>query len=805
MKYEINIFKIDNLDKLTANYILFEIVGLSDSDEDYDNNIQYIVKKLSYSLKHPVTTLTKDEKLFLVVRNEHAIVSKVPSEYLVKREEVVYLKKIDEQFRLDFVNYTESTKGIILRFLQFDIQTELNKNNSLWQPGSGDAFFSQNALENQGNVSIYNGFFVRAVEIPGGGGFGIAIDVTKKYIATNPLNVRLTRAEFRSQSINKSHLMYQYGNKRYEIRAEQFSDLNASQYKFARPNDNELVTLLKDTQDKFTGAMPPTVANLPDDASVLIYRTNDDEERRVIAGLCYKVYDTEDPEVMKLHKRSIIVPFYRRKLVRTVSFKYLQSLMYGNIKLNVSSKPIIVDAKKFMPPDILFGNDVSLSVLETRGAISTTIEQLGRKRKNLLTDRNVGFYTTAAFEKQYFVIPQTVFNMYGNEKYFLNHLIEQVNKMHSTETGWNPRIITYDNRNKKNAVEIGFEILQKIKEEVGNTIGGYALVMLPSNIERIKRQHDDLAALVVSECLGEHKITASIMHSDTLDECYMHKSSNGQSTYFIKRELQGKYTGYVNGVAINQVLLNNERWPYVLNTPLYADLTIGIDVKKQIAGFTFVDKYSKNILTKFDKSTSSKERLSASQMVKMLVKHVELLSSHVNYAINNIVVHRDGKLFRTEREGILKAIEVLKSKNILPQSCNVNIIEMPKHSIIPFRLFEITAQYDIYRERNDNNFVLNPEIGSYVIMNSKEAFLCTTGREFNHGGSSNPLYVKYSSGIMPFDSILKDLYYLSCLAYTKPDDCSRYPITIKITDRRINTLGSNFDLEQLEILKSEHF
>ncbi len=99
--------------------------------------------------------------------------------------------------------------------------------------------------------------------------------------------------------------------------------------------------------------------------------------------------------------------------------------------------------------------------------------------------------------------------------------------MHPTEKGWKPEIITYDDRNKRNAVEIGFEILQKISEAIGERTDGYALVMLPSKVERIKRQHDDLAALVVSECLSVHNVTASIMHSDMLNECYTHRSNNG--------------------------------------------------------------------------------------------------------------------------------------------------------------------------------------------------------------------------------------------------------------------------------------
>ncbi|WP_133248533.1 argonaute/piwi family protein [Pedobacter yonginense] len=799
MNYETVIFPLNNLDQLSADYVLYEIVGLTDSDEDFDSNIQYIVKNLSYKLKHPVTSIERDGKPLLVVRNDSEIIENLPADIMVKRGIMACFRRIGDPIILDFVNYDESSKSIILRFLQFDLQTELNKNPALWQPSSGDAFFNDEARETIGNVSVFNGFFVRVVELPDGG-FGLAIDVTKKYISRDPLNVKLTRQQFKSEGVKSSHLVYQYGQHKYEIRADHFSDLNASEYRFNRPSDGKSVSLLQDTLERFGNPMPPFVANLPDDASAIIYKTNDNQERRVIAGLCYRVFDTEDPQIRKIHKKSIIIPFYRRMLIKAVRNRYLKSLRYGNVQLNISPTPVLVEKTKFPSPDLLFGKGTVLTTNNSDGAIRTSIDNLGRKRKNLLLDKNVGFYTTATFQTQYFVVPQTIFNMYGNRKFFLEHLISQVDIMHPTESGWNPNVITYDDRGKKNAIEIGFEILQKIKEGITKT-GGYALVMLPSNVERVKRQHDDLAALVVSGCHEDHSITASIMHSDTLEECYIHKSVQGASTYEVRNDLKGKYSGYILGVAINQVLLNNERWPYILNMPLNADLTIGIDVKKKLAGFTFVDKFSKNILTKFDKS-DNKERLSSGQVVKMLVKNIALLCNHSSSPVEKIVIHRDGRLFTSERDGILMAIKILKEKDIIPQTASVSFVEIPKHSISPFRLFDVTKEYDIKQQRVDNGLVLNPEIGSYVKINPKEAFLCTTGREFSHGGSSNPLYVKYSSGTLSLDNILQDIYFLSCLAYTKPDDCSRYPVTIKITDRRINTLGSPYDEEYLDILKS---
>lgn len=161
MKSEINLFQIKNLKDLSSSYLLFEIVGLKEMDEDYDTNVQYIIKSLSYSLKQPVTVVFREKKPFLVIRNEEQVLTKLPLEYPVRRGGVVYFRRSGLPLNLDFEKYTEETKGIILRFLQFDISTELNKDDRLWQPSAGEAFFSRTPSNPDGRVSIFNGFDLR--------------------------------------------------------------------------------------------------------------------------------------------------------------------------------------------------------------------------------------------------------------------------------------------------------------------------------------------------------------------------------------------------------------------------------------------------------------------------------------------------------------------------------------------------------------------------------------------------------------------------------------------------------------------
>ena len=88
-------------------------------------------------------------------------------------------------------------------------------------------------------------------------------------------------------------------------------------------------------------------------------------------------------------------------------------------------------------------------------------------------------------------------------------------------------------------------------------------------------------------------------------------------------------------------------------------------------------------------------------------------------------------------------------------------------------------------------------------MNTKEAYLCSTGREFPHDGTVNPLYVKYNSGSLSFEKALEDIFYLTALPFTRPEDCSRYPLSIRITDRRLSEEADEYDQENLELMLTE--
>jgi hypothetical protein len=108
-------------------------------------------------------------------------------------------------------------------------------------------------------------------------------------------------------------------------------------------------------------------------------------------------------------------------------------------------------------------------------------------------------------------------------------------------------------------------------------------------------------------------------------------------------------------VALNKIILNNERWPFVLATPTHADVTIGIDVKGHTAGFTVVGKRGHVVRTKFSTSRQ-KEQLLEEQVRKLLTEILSVEIADSTDPIRQIVIHRDGRCWPSEIRGIRRSI-----------------------------------------------------------------------------------------------------------------------------------------------------
>jgi argonaute-like protein implicated in RNA metabolism and viral defense len=218
---------------------------------------------------------------------------------------------------------------------------------------------------------------------------------------------------------------------------------------------------------------------------------------------------------------------------------------------------------------------------------------------------------------------------------------------------------------------------------------------------------------------------------------------------------------------------------------------VGIDVKNNSAGFVVVGSNGQDIRFHLDTS-SQKEKLDQRQVKRILADILRKEAAARHDVIRNVVLHRDGKAFPEELAGAREAISELKGVDGIAENLTLTVLEIQKTSPAPLRLFEVT------NISGEGQIILNPQVGYYYLPSRTEGYLCATGRAFRRNGTVKPLHVRLVEGPMPIEFCLEDVYALTALAWTRPEDCTRYPITIKLNDRYLAEEAGKFDEEAFE-------
>lgn len=773
-----NVFPITNLSEFTASYRLYRIRGLRPEHPQYFHNRQTLIRRLSFGLRSPVTIIDRQGTPHVVVRDD---ADDPPSPVQLVRATAI-LERVKGDFHLDFTRRSPQTDDICLRFLNFMLQPSLRRNTNLWQPTAGHPFYFKTPCRTRRGVCQYRGFAVRAV-LTTDGGIGLCVDVKHAYASETPLPVCLTRREFRRWQ--GAHCIYHYGLDWYKIRLDDLSDLNVSEETIER--DGSQVTLLEWIGLECAKPLPQEVTRLPQNAAVVHYRNNRGETRGAPAALCYPVFSTDDGRTQLLQQRTILPPAERRSRIHGFVRDHLQSVRLGDIRIRISKTPESVRPRRFSVPDLLFGGERVLSVRGTDGADHVGLDQLGNARLSLLRDKSVGFYSQAPLDRQFLVLPQTVIDSWGPA--FQRGLARAVDDIYPQETGYTPIVVPYNDRVPRSVVRQGQEIINALEAHRGTP--GYALVMIHHVENRRPRGEDQLAALVLRELRDRFDLPAAVIHSAMGEESYEFiTQGGGRPRYEVRAAQRRPMSGYLRNVALNKVLLTNERWPFVLATPLHADLVVGIDVKHNTAGFTVVGKNGGQVRTLCHKSRQ-REMLLADQVATYMLELIRLEAAASNELIRTIVVHRDGRLWESEREGILRAVERLRTEGVIASDATGTILELSKTSPVSLRLFDVNDSVA------SNPNVLNPQVGGYLLGHDNDAYVCTTGRAFPRPGTVNPLHVRRVEGPLPLVRCLEDLYSLTTLAWTRPEDCTRDPITIKLNDRRLGEDAGEYDTDAL--------
>lgn len=776
MGLESNVFRIVNAEALSSTYKLYRIKGLDNAPNERYQNRQAIIRKLSFSLQAPVTIIDRDGIAYLVIKSD----AKAPPPNMTVTRTTVNFEPCAGEFTLDYGVRSPENDHLCIRFLDFWIQGVLFRNPDFWQPSAGRAFFRKQAETLTDDLVKHTGFAVRAMITPDNE-LGLCVDVTSKTVGRNPLPAQLSRDEFAKWK--NQTFVYHYGHGWYEIQAIGLSDQNVTECLIATPG-NSGVSLLEWAVRECRKPISAELANVPHDASVLLYLNNRGDNRSAIAPLCYPVYRTSNQQVGSQHGQTILRPDRRRDLIHAFVRDNMRDLRLGTASVELETKPIKIEPRMFSVPDIRFGNNKVLSARNTPNTQHVSLDALGKTRLELLRDKGAGFYTRDPLQRQYLILPQSVADSYGSQ--LMEDLKRTMEDLFPHD--YNPVLVTYNDRTAKTFAKQGNAILDAVRLEC--TKPGYAVVMVHYTSDRKEGAEDQLAAMVIRK-LFEHdpQVLAAVIHSEVGRECYFQR--NGSSAYEARLEKRGKLNGYLRMVAINKILLTNQRWPFVLETRLNADLTIGLDVKQHTAGLVIVGSSGGDIQTLFKKSRL-KEKLSVRQMKAYLVEAIRREANHRKERLTNILLQRDGRAFDSEITGAHEAIDLLKREGVVPEDATLTIIEISKSAPVRLRLFDVSL-------RGRRDWVDNPQVGIYCTIGQTEGYLCSTGRAFPHKGTIRPLHVRLIEGTLSIQQCLEDVFYLTCLTWTRPEDSSRYPVTVKLNDRFLSEEATDFDEDALGI------
>ena len=773
---ETNVFEILNLAELESQYRRYRIKGLTSGQVDYDRNVQVLIRDLSQLLKSLVTVTEDEGQLYLIVPVDSG---DPPSPFQVSNT-TAYFEATPDITTLDYANPTRDTEQICLRFLQFMINGYFYHDRRYWQPSSGYPQFEREPILTKEGIDVYRGYSVRVVYSETSG-FGVCVDVTHKYVSHNPLPAGLTQSAF--ANLRGTRCVYHYGLAWYEIRPMNYSDLTVTE-QLLKLDDRGATSLFDFIMSNAPKPFPKDVADLSPDSPAVGYLTSNGETRHVAAALCYPVLGTADSRVRRIHRDTILPPHQRRSLIKAFVNKSLAGIDSPNLKVRVSSDAVTVPKRVFLPPDVEFGNGIVLSVRGSRDSSYVSLENLGKERLGALRDPKIGPYSRKPLDRQYFIVPRSVADSYGPA--FIGDLEAEVNALYDQEVPYSPTIIKYDDRVEKTFPAQASAVLGAV--EAAGLQPGYGIVMI-HEVGRGRGEHDQLAAMLMTK-LREQELFVSIIHTKVPGESYrlIQHASNGPA-YMAIPQKGSRLTGYLRNVAINKVLLTNERWLFVLSTPLNADLTIALDVQNNTACFTLLGKSGPSIRTEISHSRD-KEKLAQAHVKKVLLDILRQETSLGIDEVESIMLLRDGQLFKSEINGVKDAIATLHNEGLM-KGTSVSFVEIHKTSAVSFRLFEVETQHG-GKER-----VENPGLGQYHVLNGRSGYICSTGREYLRQGTAQPLSVRYVEGTMPFGRVLEDVYGQTCLALTRPEGCSRLPFSLRLTDIRLAEHAGDYDQDAL--------
>ncbi len=772
MQNHINYFPITTPSRLNLPYRLVEVVDLP-RGAAFHANVEKLKKFISREYRTPAVRvkLQDGSTYFAVVPHPQ---KPIPERFEVSALQgiVVNLRLVEGEPLAVKWDGTRQDNLIAESIAGFALGGNLWGHSNLWKGASPFKFYEKTnpsastKLETTSTVTIHRGFSCRVRMLPGRG-LHIALDVEHVYADTLTLAERIANREDWHQWLMR-YFIYEFGSQWYFIQLQTVANHSISEAKFEDAEAKQITNVYDYTLAKHGKDTGSRVLKLQADDRALVYNYPHQSGGQMygavsLARLRYRTYETE---AGRQHKATILDPQERMQAIQSYISTYLSKAMIAGQSIGVSAEPASVSRKVFPIPAQRFGNNRILNAPTPEGG---AIQHYWRDRANLLKDKSVGVLTRTGITSHYILVPMSLAmdeDLMDSVQEDLGNAVNQLSPV-----PYNPKLVTWDDTRISNLPSL-HKAIEDAKRSMTVSTPALALVILPT---APSRRHSGQVRSHIKRVLSPHVRTKSIQASEMIT-----RKQAAQTD----RKAEGIYRSYLFNTAL-KLLVTGGYWPWCLADELYYDLYIGIDVLNNFAAFTFVAAGGQ-VCRFYPTNSPQPEKLLTEPTAEVIEEHLSQLIPRIKSLIGrtprHIVVHRDGRSYDTEQEGLKRGIQKLIDSRILEPDTKIGIVEIHKSTAESSRLVAKTKR----------GFV-NPLVGSYHIFDEQWGIVSTTGFPGLRQGTAEPLTAKIVFGDLSIEQVLRDIYWLSILAWTKPDGLQSLPLTIKLADDWLEPIAANPD------------
>ncbi len=759
-----NLYAIENQNELSISYRFADVdgeLGLGSDDPDLAvKNLNLLAKRVAFGQKVPVAIVRGGEKPLLAVEADRPFVR---CDYQLTPH-VVKLRPQDEVHTVHFSKLDESTLGIALSFLAWELRGHLYERRDLWQSGPNTFFCRKpvNTDDPRRRLDVYGGFSPRFVFMDSR--LHVAIPVLYLYSDAQWADKAISENEI--QRLGGRRMLYHFGPQMFPVKFQRRTGKTIQEQTFCPEGSNVTANVFDWTVRK-AGTAPGGRRLEPGSAAIRYKNIGNDLERFGSLSLCKLLLHNEDARVASSRREHQRTPQDRIESATAVVKRFLSGLRLSNVDLKISTTPRARPGKRFHYPPIRLGNGRILRVGENSQNGEVLLEDLGRVRGRLIEDKSVGFAVLSELDDQVLIVPRSLGISIAND------LKTRIEAMVSSliRKSYVLQLVRYSDEDKRTLRDQVNSVVGALDEN--SVDGGRGVLVLPP------RSQSDLHNYIKKKLRA--RVQFQCMSAEKLRSFYSLDGDGNKGVGHSARPLsESRLRSYLLHMVMGLMIVNRQ-WPWVLHEPTHYDAYIGLDVLDHTAAFTFLYEGG-GVCAMRDQESSDKEKLSRRLVATLVYDGLKEDLPDLDRAPRSVILRRDGRLHESEWLGFEDAIKRLVDEGLLPRDIVSGAVEVPKHHCYGLRLALSTS-----------SGLENPTLGSWEEISKTEGIVCTTGWPFRIPGTVEPLVVLMVRGHLDLRNILEDTFRMAQLCWPTPTGCMRLPVDLKLCDEHLRAFAGRAD------------